>query len=56
MPESSKRYNIITERCRELAQRLSEIEDGSKDSVLMTALMPLQYPTGEGQQTAVESR
>jgi pimeloyl-ACP methyl ester carboxylesterase len=35
-------------------ERLSEIEDGSKDSVLMTALMPLQYPTGEGQQTAVE--
>jgi pimeloyl-ACP methyl ester carboxylesterase len=35
-------------------ERLSEIEDDSRDSVLMTALMPLQYPTGEGQETAVE--
>jgi pimeloyl-ACP methyl ester carboxylesterase len=35
-------------------QRLGEIEDGSKDSVLNAALMPLQYPTGEGNETAVE--
>jgi pimeloyl-ACP methyl ester carboxylesterase len=35
-------------------ERLSEIEDDSKDSVLNTALMPLQYPTGEGKETAVE--
>jgi pimeloyl-ACP methyl ester carboxylesterase len=35
-------------------ERLGEIEDGSKDSVLNAALMPLNYPTGEGQQTAVE--
>jgi len=35
-------------------ERLSEIEGGSKDSVLMTALMPLQYPTGEGRETAAE--
>ena len=35
-------------------ERLGEIEDGSKDSVLNAALMPLNYPTGEGQQTAAE--
>jgi pimeloyl-ACP methyl ester carboxylesterase len=36
-------------------ETLAAIEGDSKDSVLMTALMPLQYPTGEGaQQTAVE--
>ncbi len=35
-------------------ESLGEIEGDSKDSVLMTALMPLQYPTGEGGQTAVE--
>ena len=35
-------------------ERLGEIEDGSKDSVLNAALMPLQYPSGEGQQTAVK--
>jgi pimeloyl-ACP methyl ester carboxylesterase len=34
--------------------RLAEIEHDSKDSVLNTALMPLQYPTGEGSETAVE--
>src|ERR671910_902511 len=35
-------------------ERLSEIENDSKDSVLNTALMPLQYPTGQGSETAVE--
>ena len=35
-------------------ERLSEIEGGSKDSVLMTVLMPLQYPTGEGRETTAE--
>jgi pimeloyl-ACP methyl ester carboxylesterase len=35
-------------------QPLADIESNSKDSVLMTALMPLQYPTGEGHETAVE--
>jgi pimeloyl-ACP methyl ester carboxylesterase len=35
-------------------ESLGEIESDSKDSVLMTALMPLQYPTGQGQETAVE--
>jgi pimeloyl-ACP methyl ester carboxylesterase len=35
-------------------ERLGEIEDGSKDSVLSTAQVPLRYPTGEGQKTAVE--
>jgi pimeloyl-ACP methyl ester carboxylesterase len=35
-------------------ERLGEIEGGSKDSVLNAALMPLQYPTGQGEETAVE--
>jgi hypothetical protein len=35
-------------------ESLGEIESDSKDSVLMTALMPLQYPTGKGEETAVE--
>jgi pimeloyl-ACP methyl ester carboxylesterase len=34
-------------------ETLGEIEGGSKDSVLMTALVPLQYPTGNGE-TATE--
>jgi pimeloyl-ACP methyl ester carboxylesterase len=33
---------------------LGEIESDSKVSVLNTALVPLQYPTGKGQETAVE--
>jgi pimeloyl-ACP methyl ester carboxylesterase len=33
---------------------LSEIEGGSKDSVLNSALVQLQYPTGNGEETAVE--
>jgi pimeloyl-ACP methyl ester carboxylesterase len=35
-------------------ESLAEIESDSKDSVLMTALVPLQYPTGQDQETAVE--
>jgi pimeloyl-ACP methyl ester carboxylesterase len=35
-------------------ERLGEVESTSKDSVLMTALVPLQYPTGDGAETAVE--
>src|SRR3954464_4959823 len=35
-------------------ERLGEIESDSKDSVLNTALLPLQYPTGQGTETAVE--
>jgi pimeloyl-ACP methyl ester carboxylesterase len=35
-------------------ERLGEVESGSKDSVLMTALVPLQYPIGDGTETAVE--
>ena len=35
-------------------ERLGEIESDSRDSVLMAALMPLQYPTGQGEETAVE--
>jgi pimeloyl-ACP methyl ester carboxylesterase len=33
---------------------LAEIENDSKDSVLNAALMPLQYPAGQGAETAVE--
>jgi pimeloyl-ACP methyl ester carboxylesterase len=35
-------------------ERLGEVESGSKDSILNTALVPLRYPTGQGTQTAVE--
>jgi pimeloyl-ACP methyl ester carboxylesterase len=35
-------------------ERLIEIESNSKDSVLNTALVQLQYPTGQGAATAVE--
>jgi pimeloyl-ACP methyl ester carboxylesterase len=35
-------------------ERLIEIESNSKDSVLGTALVPLQYPAGPGAETAVE--
>jgi pimeloyl-ACP methyl ester carboxylesterase len=35
-------------------ESLADIESGSRDSVLITALMQLQYPTGEGAETAVE--
>jgi pimeloyl-ACP methyl ester carboxylesterase len=35
-------------------ERLIDIESDSKDSVLNTALVPLQYPTGQGSETAVE--
>ena len=35
-------------------ETLADIESGSRDSVLITALMQLQYPTGQGQETAVE--
>jgi pimeloyl-ACP methyl ester carboxylesterase len=33
---------------------LGAIASNSKDSVVTPALIPLQYPTGEGQETAVE--
>jgi pimeloyl-ACP methyl ester carboxylesterase len=35
-------------------ERLGEVENGSKDSVLNAALVPLQYPAGQGSETAVE--
>jgi hypothetical protein len=35
-------------------ERLGEIESNPKDSVLNTALMPLKYPTGQGQETVTE--
>jgi pimeloyl-ACP methyl ester carboxylesterase len=38
----------------EEGERLGEASSTSKDSVLTTALVPLQYPTGDGADTAVE--
>jgi pimeloyl-ACP methyl ester carboxylesterase len=35
-------------------ERLGEVESGSRDSVLNSALVPLRYPTGDGGQTATE--
>jgi pimeloyl-ACP methyl ester carboxylesterase len=35
-------------------ERLGEIESGSKDSVLNSALVQLKYPTGQGNDTAAE--
>jgi pimeloyl-ACP methyl ester carboxylesterase len=35
-------------------ETLLEIEQNSRDSVLLTALLPLQYPTGNGTETATE--
>ena len=38
----------------EEGETLGEAEGASKDSVLASALVPLQYPTGDGAETAVE--
>jgi pimeloyl-ACP methyl ester carboxylesterase len=38
----------------EEGERLGEVEATSRDSVLMTAQVPLQYPTGDGAETATE--
>jgi pimeloyl-ACP methyl ester carboxylesterase len=35
-------------------ERLGDVASTSKDSVLTTALVPLQYPTGNGAETAIE--
>lgn len=35
-------------------ESLASIETDSKDSVLVTALVPRQYPTGNGSETAIE--
>jgi pimeloyl-ACP methyl ester carboxylesterase len=35
-------------------ERLGEVAASSKDSILHPALVPLQYPTGQGAETAVE--
>jgi pimeloyl-ACP methyl ester carboxylesterase len=35
-------------------ERLGDVESGSHDSVLMSALAPRQYPTGQDSETAVE--
>jgi pimeloyl-ACP methyl ester carboxylesterase len=35
-------------------ERLGEVESGSRDSVLNSALVPLRYPTRDGGQTATE--
>src|SRR5918994_3428210 len=37
-------------------ETLADIASNSKDSVVTPALRPLQYPTGEGAETAVEFR
>lgn len=38
----------------EVGESLIDIEGDSRDSVLGSSLMPLQYPTGNGDETAVE--
>lgn len=38
----------------EEGERLGEVTAASKDAVLSTALVPLQYPTGDGAETATE--
>ena len=38
----------------EEGERLMDVDGGSKDSVLNTALVPHQYPIGDGTETAVE--
>ena len=38
----------------EEGETLGQVESGSKDSVLNSALVPLHYPTGHGTETAVE--
>jgi pimeloyl-ACP methyl ester carboxylesterase len=38
----------------EEGERLIDAESTSRDSVLTSALVPLQYPTGQGAETAVE--
>ena len=38
----------------EAGETLGDVENGSKDSVLNSALVTLNYPTGQGAQTAVE--
>ncbi len=38
----------------EEGERLGEVEGGSRDSVLDAALVPMQYPKGDGAETAVE--
>ncbi len=35
-------------------EHLGQVAERSKDSVLSSALVPLQYPTGNGEETAVE--
>ncbi len=36
-------------------EHLGDVAEESKDSVLSSALVPLQYPTGDGEETAVSS-
>ena len=38
----------------EEGERLGDVESGSKDSVLTTALVPLQYPNGDSAESATE--
>jgi hypothetical protein len=39
---------------RDEGETLADIESDSKESVLKTLLMQLQYPSGQGEETAVE--
>ncbi len=45
---------IVAGFAPEEGESLLQIEQGSKDSVLNTALLTLKYPTGRGTETAVE--
>jgi hypothetical protein len=45
---------ITSSSATDEGERLGDVENTSKDSVLNTALVPLQYPTGQGVETAVE--
>jgi pimeloyl-ACP methyl ester carboxylesterase len=47
-------YIFVVAFAPEEGERLIDVEGGSKDSVLMTALVPFQYRIGNGTETAVE--
>jgi hypothetical protein len=47
---------VVAAFAPEEGKRLGEVEATSRDSVLMTAQAPLQYPTGNGAETATDSR
>src|SRR4030095_529344 len=45
---------FVAASAREEGERLGEVEATSRDSVLMTAQVALQYPIGNGAETATE--